>query len=702
MAQSPQTAPNGTELLDGFTTFEGGMNSGIAVSLLPRNQLAFCSNGTVRGGYATPRPPYRTVTIDYGGDAALQLAVETGRWQGACYAQPDTGPESLVASISGRLYEFIIVGTVATCYDRTIAGDPNDAAAPQAWLWQADRWVFVTNGVDLPIYFDCQNKTAVRSTGTPQWQVGTVSVNFVCPAIGSNVSVTCAAAWPPNGTTIYFGNMTYAVSGGVIVSADVTAAWQMVVVSGGGGAVAVLRNVDCPNVGSTFLAPFDFLYRVGVQQFPVGRQGAFWRGRVWMALGDGLQFVAGDISGGPLGTFANNYRDSILNVTENLYLVGGGNFSVPGAVGKIQAFVPIAELDASLGQGQLAVLTPQCVFTLNCTTDRLTWQQLTNPILSVSLLAFGGKGQYSTVPANGDTIMRSIDGIRSLILARREFATWGNVPISREMNRILPLDNKKLLAYGSAVVFENRLLMTVGPTAVEGRGVYHPGLVALNFDPLSSMAGKSPSVYDGVWTGLNVLQVLRGAFDEEDRGFAFHLNIDVSPPRIELFEILNTPADIYSNNSTVVFADVYDDGIYPVVMSFESPELNCGERDPRTRTYKSLIDGVIFVDCLVGQVTFEAWYKPDQYPCWVPWIKTVECAVNGAGESLQFRPEIGLGAPDATVCDPTTNRPLRDGYTFQFKLVVQGHCRVKGARFRFAVKPDPKFRAPQCLPICTT
>lgn len=684
MAQIPATSANGTELLDGFTVFDAGMNSGIAPSLLKKNQLAWLNNGTVRGTYATPRPPWYNRAITYP-DAATQAAVEQGRFQGSCWAQPDSGPESLLALISGRLFEFIIVGNVVTCFDRTIAGDPNDATAPQAWLWQAEKWVFVTNGVDLPLYFNTSTKVTVRSTGVPVGVIGTTAADFTIPAVGAatGAPVAATANWPANGTRVTFGTVG-----------------EFEITAGGGTPNATLQTISSGYVGSIIVTGSQFSYSVTQAQFPVGRQGAYWKGRVWMALADGVQFVAGDISGGPSGTLAENFRDAVLFITENSYLTGGGNFSIPGAVGKITAMVPIAELDVSLGQGQLAVLTPMCVFTVNCTTDRLEWQQMTNPILTVSLISNGGQGQYSTVPANGDTIFRSVDGIRSLILARREFATWGNVPISREMDRIVPLDNPLLLPFGSAIVLENRMLMTVGPVAADASGVYHKGFVALNFDPLSSLAGKAASVYDGLWTGPNALQLVKGYFNNVERGFFWKLNTDLIPNIIELWEIMPTPQDILSNRATVTDANIYDNGITPIQMTIESPELNCDETDPKLRTYKRLLDGVVFVDCLVGRVDFEAYYKPDQYSCWVPWINWTECATNDTGLELQFRPEMGMGTPDPRLCDPVTDRPFIEGFTFQFKLVVLGHCRIKGARFRFAVKADPKFKAPNCLPLC--
>ena len=110
---------------DALASFEAGMNSGEAPLLLPHNQLSFATNVTVRGAYATHRPPFSKQVLDFGGDAALEAAVTGGLFQGSAYYKPDSGVETLVASISGHLYQFTpgLTGWVVT--DISIPGDPN-------------------------------------------------------------------------------------------------------------------------------------------------------------------------------------------------------------------------------------------------------------------------------------------------------------------------------------------------------------------------------------------------------------------------------------------------------------------------------------------------------------------------------------------------------------------------------------------------
>jgi hypothetical protein len=311
---------------------------------------------------------------------------------------------------------------------------------------------------------------------------------------------------------------------------------------------------------------------------------------------------------------------------------------------------------------------------------------VTNPILSMALISDGATGQNSTVQSNNDTIFRSLVGINSLKLARLQFDTWGNVPISREVERVTDLDAENLLPFASAVVFDNRLLITTRPTA-SALGVYHQGLVALNFDPISTLRGKAPSVYDGSWPGLNALQLITGEFALVQRAFAFTFNSQLS--QIELWEI--------QNGKTTQIADNTSQAIN---WWFETGSLKWKGEDPKEPIFKRLIDGEIHVDDLIGRVDFQVLYRPDEWPCWIPWFAWSECAGTGAGSQPQFRPRMGLGEPSGRSCDTTTNRPLREAYRFQIQIRIAGHCRFLGAKFKAVPIPDDTFAKPSCTPLC--
>lgn len=768
MADKPFVA---NAIYDSLFEFSGGMNSGVAAVLLPKNQLAYASNATVRGTFAQPRPPWVQYALDFGGNAALEGAVYGGRWQGSAFFIPDVGDPTLMAAISGHLYQFTpLANNVATVADVT-GGNPQSLGAVENWLWQAEKWLIWNDGVSPPVFWD--NTTTTRSNFATQFS-NALAAPFNIPVNTPTGTGGLAVTLNSN----YLGALGDIVTVGVFPDAPKLLVTLIVlnVVTGTliFGATDALHSV-------TFGVGTPVTGRPANLQLPPGKMGVYGLGRNWVCLPDGKQFIASDLVGGPSGTFENNFRNSVLFVTENNYLVGGGNFTIPGNVGSIKAMRFTATLDQALGQGPLEIFTATNAFSCQAPIDRLTWQSLQNPILTQSLIGNGAMGQNSTIPLNSDTIFRSVDGIRSLILARRDFDVWGNTPISREVEIDLLKDQQDLLRFGSAANFDNRLLMTISPKAVtediparpgyasvltanvsittgpgtpltflvandfpgnvgdtiecggdhfqvtgwkpgiiyvinldvtfappvtsvlllagtavnraataaftETVGAYFRGLVALNLDPLSTMRGKAPSVYDGSWIGVNFLQLLTGEINFAQRCFAF--TFSVSANHLELIELLPGSTTVINDNS-----------VNPIVWGFESPIIFRDE-DPRRRQFKRLLNGEIFIDDLIGRVDFQVWYRPDDYPCWIPWLAWSECADNTlAGQTPQFRPEIGIGEPTGRLCDPVTNRPFREGFYFQVKIQIVGQCRFKGARFMAITIPDPTFPRPPCDGIC--
>lgn len=688
-------ANNGTpiELRDALFDFQQGVNGGISSLLIPKNQLAAAMNMTVRGTLCTHRPVFRKMTLNYGGNASLQTAFETGLFQEACYCKPDNAPETLMAAISGNLYQLVIGATSATVADRT-GGNPQDATAVQHWMWQSEYFVIWNDGINVPVFFNSTaNTTAASNYGTKVNDATTTTAPFLIPAVGStvNVPLTSLGAVPSLavGVTV---NLRY---------------YGQFVVQNIAVLTATLLNINAGPVGQNVASGSTLTWSTIGVELPPGRMGAYGMGRNWMCLIDGKQFVAGDIEGGPSGTSANDYRDAVINVTENFFLVGGGNFSVPGSLGEITGMIFASTLDASLGQGPLQVFTSNAAFSCNAPVDRLTWQNLTNPILTESMIGQGGRSHWALANGNSDIFTRDLNGVVSMLLARRDYNTWGNTPISREVGPILNKDNQGLLQFTSAIVFDNRYLMTCRPTQHD-QGVYNTGILALNFDPISSIRGKAPSVWDGLWTGLNTLKLVKGMFGGYERAFAFTLN--TTTRKIELYEILKTEED----ERQVSPGKIYDNGDTRVVWSGESPALfRYPETDPRSQMLKRLLDGELQIDQMVGPVNFQIFWKPDQWPCWIPWFAWDECANTAQvaepnSPQPQFRPRMGFGEPpvsitrsDGTVislCDPTTNRPFRNGYTFQIKWIITGHCRAVKFRLKGVTIPEDQFAPVSCTP----
>jgi hypothetical protein len=520
-------------------------------------------------------------------------------------------------------------------------------------------WVTPSNYAYTTVIGDIiKTRFGVVTAPTPAYPVGTVS-GAVTFAGGETKTIQLDAPYTgPDNQLVTINGQSFTMSKGT--------------------APVVSHQVNLLNLTgtSTTAIPQNAII-VSVPELPPGRMGAYGLGRIWEVLTDGQSFLAGDIVNGSTGTPAFNRRDAVLHVTENNILAGGGNFRVPTSGEEIRAMIFSSNLDASLGQGPVLLFTKSKVFSCDASPDRTTWQTATQPILTQALISNGAEGQNSTLIVNGDTLFRSLDGIRSLIMARRDFDVWGNVPQSFEVEPTLALDDESLLQFGSGILFDNRVLMTASPQR-SIYGIYHSKLIALNLDELSSLRGKAPAVYDGVWDGLNVLQIITGEFGGVQRAFAFCTSSDVS--KIELWEVL------------VTGAATTDEGDTPIVWELESAALGFNEDKAKREDFR-LLDGELRIDELFSDVTFETFYKPDQHPVWQAWHSWTE-RFKGQDVDPGFRSGLGLGEPDDKVFDKSDDSPMRELNTMQFRLRITGACRLLQARFKATTIPAVDFNPP--------
>ncbi len=495
---------------------------------------------------------------------------------------------------------------------------------------------------------------------TDAYPVGKVTLGPYSFAIGETKTVTLDTPYSgPDGATITINGVSYTISKVGVVAPTTS--------------LTLINITGKPDTGSTTSIIVGSEVR-SVPELPPGRMGTYGLGRNWLSLTSGRAFVASDLVGGSSGTPAELGRDAVLRFQENAFLAGGGAFPVPSDAGEITAMRFISNLDTSLGQGPLMVHTADLIFSCQAPIDRTKWQDVVNPILTEAYKPHGGLSQESTKNVSSDSLFRTLIGIQSLILGRRDFDVWGNVPISEEVDPTLLADQQQLLRFASAIEFDNRYLITAGP-AQGPNGVYHSTVIALNYSPLSSLRGKQPAVYDGTWTGIpGILQLVTGRFFGTDRAFAFVFNPELGIN--ELWEILPTSS-----------SQADDNGVDRIVLDIESPILDFDQKDPRNRSFLRLEDGEIYVQNIVGRVDFETFYRADFDPEWHPWHSW--CVNNPPS----WQPRMGLGEPPK-VNDGDTGRLTRDGYIFQFRLKMTGRGRFMGGRFRASKQPEPIYAKP--------
>jgi len=173
-------------IFDSVGPLPDGINSDVPPVLLPKTQAAYAKNATFRGGFATPRSAYKQIDLTF---TSGQSLFEQKIWQGACYYKPDSGLESIIASIGGRLFK-VLPGTQddadATVEDITPASGGASESPDIAWLWQGERWVIRQDGEATPMIFD-GNSSRYAKTGVV---LGTLAADAAIPSIGASVLVT--------------------------------------------------------------------------------------------------------------------------------------------------------------------------------------------------------------------------------------------------------------------------------------------------------------------------------------------------------------------------------------------------------------------------------------------------------------------------------------------------------------------------------
>lgn len=505
------------------------------------------------------------------------------------------------------------------------------------------------------------NSTVIDQSNTsPNVIIGYTTADFLAPAVGVSINTILTQPYTGNdGQVVYLNSQAYTIANPPPPPASTT--------------LIVINLTD--NSTSNVAHPKNIL---SVPEIPAGRNGAYGMGCNCCVLTDGISYIIGDVVGSGAGTQANNYRDAVLKVTQNDFLLGGGYFRLPGTGDVATAVIFPPNLDTSLGQGPLQIGTPFSFFTnVVPGTDPSGWPALTTPIQTESLKDNGAMGQNSTISVNSDTFFRSPIGIGSLVLARRAFQGWGNKPISYEVNPLLDKDNQNLLQYSSAISFTNRFQCTLNPLT-SPNGVLHRGLVSLNFELISTLRETLPPAWEGLQTGLNIFQVISGRVNGSLRAFAFSYNYITNT--MEIYEFLSESSDQFLDN-----------GVTPIVWAFETAVLfNADVKN--LNELVQLRDGEIYLSDIQGAVHVDVYYRPDFYPCWTKWNGFDVCESDDASNSKPgYRMRIGLGQPSPDACEIANNRPLRNGYFFQFRIVVSGQCVFKGMRVKAVTTPQPDF-----------
>jgi hypothetical protein len=328
-------------------------------------------------------------------------------------------------------------------------------------------------------------------------------------------------------------------------------------------------------------------------------------------------------AGGTVTKFNAGQDSDLLRFTEATFLNEGGSFAPASNVGKVKSLVFLPVQDTATGQGDLIAFCERGAVTFQVSLPRDRWKNTEG--FQRILFDNIGSTSDSILPVNGDLFFRSREGngIRTYRNARGEAGTYGLTPVSAEIDPILKQDTSWMLDQVSMVSFDNRLLVTCWPRQLPRRATdqtqadqfaaepiptVYTGIAVLDFQSTSAGRGKSAAVFDGVWTGLRVIKLVQGLFDDDPRCFAVCFHEDETGRRVEIWEV--TKNDEY---------DTPVEGKRRVNASVVTKAFNLGDN----MSLKKLIRCDLWFDDLGGGNDYpfecELAYRPDDYVNFTTW-----------------------------------------------------------------------------------
>jgi hypothetical protein len=532
----------------------------------------------------------------------------------------------------------------------------------KCYLCQAERFLIIQDGVSHPLVFDGYSIRRADSFGSP------------CVPTGKQMAYGHGRLFVAvnDGTEIVAGDIIY---GGSTESLEITTS-----------------SVDFP---TTLTTPEDHGFQPGDLVTISGHSsvpridGTYYISAT--PASNKLTIPAAVASPG-LGGFVYKFNggsdEDLLLTNETTYLAEGGSFSLPGEMGRVKTLQFIPVQDDTTGQGDLIAFCERGAASYQVNLNRVDWKN-TRGFQRVMFLGIGSAAE-SAVAINGDIFFRSLEGngIRTYRSARAEFDSYGQTPLSAEIDPVLNQDTDWMLENVSFLYFDDRLLMTCHPkgvvtaqpnSALEEEAAKTPipitysGIAVLDFRSVSSIDGKAAAAYDGLWEGLNILSLVGGQIDGVHRAFAVVLNNGFH----EFWEIS-------SNDEFDSFNSVSDAGVRPIVASITTKHFNFDSE----MSQKKLIRGDAWFDDLGGgpsqEFSAKVWYRPDNHPNWVYWTDFSKCFITeqtiAAGGSLQtlsrgYSPQIRFPTPGLQK-NPSTDLPLYLGYEFGIKIEWRGRARL--------------------------
>jgi hypothetical protein len=643
-------------LVDGFRGLPGGMDGSQDPVLTPETSVYYAENVVFRGGAGPRTRPgfhyvdlFGTFTSVNGGTGFLTAATTI---QCATVFNPPNREPVMVFVADGKVIAVDLIAKRATYVNtdqsNAVVADFTNKTTP-CYACQVEEFLVIQDGVSTPRVLVFTNSTTMRLNLATYYSAETPIPLGKQMAYGhGRLFVTT-----PNGREITAGDIAF---GGSLTSKDIVSSSdddQVVITTATahgwivGDYVTIAGHSSLPAINGTFK----------IEAKPATNKFA-----IAAAVG-----VPG--SGGQAIKFNAGTSSDALNFSETTFINEGGNFVIPLEMGPVKTmeFLPIQ--DISTGQGDLIVFGERGAASFAVSTPRTQWKET----LGFQRVLFSNIGSLAETSCtiNGDIFFRSREGngIRSYRNARAEFSSFGQTPISAEMDPIFDKEDLSKLSRVSMIYFDDRLLVTCKPATVDGRQVYR-GITAMDFRPVSVNSGKGFAIYDGVWGGLQVVTLLTGVFNDTPRAFALCYHGD-DIDQHQLWEI--TKNEIQDKNS-------YEGNEYRLIRSLV---LTKAYDFKAPFSEKKLIHGDLWFSEVGGwsqenkKFTADLKFRPDNNPNWTNWGDWELCFSETTSRALRgYAPQLRAVVPEVTTND-FTDRTIGRGYDFKMRVEWRGRAKLE-------------------------
>lgn len=417
------------------------------------------------------------------------------------------------------------------------------------------------------------------------------------------------------------------------------------------------------------------------EEMPPGSVLAFIHGRFIMATADGKNTIrVGEI----VYANTNTNREDILKFPNVI-----PSFDIATNLGNVMGLQPMPFLDTGTATNELVALCQNGFTSFDFNRDEA--QFLTDPpIQRISLVGEGCVSSHGFSTLNGDVFYRRSDGIGSYRNARVEYSqSWSQTPISRAVDHWLQPDRSDLLEFVPMVSWQNMVFCGTSPmisppnNPCAGYHRYCRGFVVFDAQSMSTTSRDGVPVWHGMWTGIRPWAFIEGRINTAQRCFAFSYDRD---GKNRLYEItLENGDDMFGNEPRRVYSR-YDTG-------------SMGSVEGRTSLFglKKFTGGVLEMNEILKESSFNVSYRPDGAPCWVPVTTgtvgcdcpTFTCGVNSQPSfARKYFPSVS-----DSQCVPGTSQAGNAFHHCQVRVEMEGSMKIERMNIRFDVENDSQVAA---------